>query len=136
MSNIVSQNYLEDKEVSDSINTFFKRFHVASALKSANAYKEKGFSVREIFQYIFCLIFSHQSMYLDSKTGKSKRRFASDTVYRFQNAIHINWIRFTTLLSATIIRKEFIPATSKDRINAFVIAQPPRNLGRKLTAIV
>lgn len=130
MSNIVSQNYLEDKEVSDSINTFFKRFHVASALKSANAYKEKGFSVREIFQYIFCLIFSHQSMYLDSKTGKSKRRFASDTVYRFQNAIHINWIRFTTLLSATIIRKEFIPATSKDRINAFVIDDTVFSRGR------
>lgn len=121
MSNIVTQNYTDDKEISDSINYFFKRFHVASALMSANAYKEKGFSVKDIFQYLFCLIFSHQSMYMDSKTGKSMRKFASDTVYRFQNAVHINWIRFTTILSATIMRKEFIPATSEDRVNALII---------------
>ena len=121
MSNIISQNYTDDKEISNSINAFFKRFLVTSALKSANAYKQKGFSVKDIFQYIFCLIFSHQSMYMDSKTGKSMRGFASDTVYRFQNAVHINWIRFTTILSATIMRKEFVPATGEDRINALVI---------------
>lgn len=121
MSNIVSQNYTDDKEISNSINAFFKRFLVTSALKSANAYKEKGFSVKDIFQYIFCLIFSHQSMYMDSKTGKSMREFASDTVYRFQNAVCINWIRFTTILSATIMCKEFVPATGEDRVNALVI---------------
>ena len=114
MSNIISQNYTDDKEISNSINAFFKRFLVTSALKSANAYKQKGFLVKDIFQYIFCLIFSHQSMYMDSKTGKSMRGFASDTVYRFQNAVHINWIRFTTILSATIMRKEFVSATGED----------------------
>ena len=121
MSIILSQSCYDDKEVSDAINGFFKRFHVVSALKSSNAYKEKGFAVSLLFQYLFRLIFSHQSMYMDSKTGKSMRDFSSDTAYRFQNTIHINWINFTTKVAATIIKKDFFPATSNDRVNALII---------------
>lgn len=103
------------------LTDFSNVFMLFSALKSSNAYKEKGFAVSLLFQYLFRLIFSHQSMYMDSKTGKSMRDFSSDTAYRFQNAIHINWINFTTKVAATIIKKDFFPATSDKRVNALII---------------
>ena len=47
--------------------------------------------------------------------------FGKDTVYRFMKSIHINWNRFTALLAAKISIEVMIPATSDDRVNAFVI---------------
>ena len=46
-------------EISDFVmRTFVSRFHISSALKAANAYKQEGFPVIEIFRYLFLLIFS------------------------------------------------------------------------------
>ncbi len=49
----------------------------------------------EIFQYLFLLIFSNRSMYMNLITGRNTPDFAKDTVYRFMKMIQINWIRFT-----------------------------------------
>ena len=43
------------------------------------------------------------------------------TVYRFMKMIQINWIRFTTILSARIIRDAILPLDSEDRANVLVI---------------
>ncbi len=34
-------------------------------------------------------------------SSRNTPSFAKDTVYRFMKMIHINWIRFTTILSST-----------------------------------
>ena len=47
-----------------SILTFFKKYRVSSALKSAKAYKSKGFSVIDIFRYLFGMTFTNHSMYM------------------------------------------------------------------------
>ena len=97
------------------------RFHVSSALKASNAYKKKGVPVMEIFQYLFLLIFSNRSMYMNLITGRNTPDFAKDTVYRFMKMIQINWIRFTTILSTRIIRDAILPLDSEDRANVLII---------------
>ena len=110
-----------DKQISKSIKRFFTRFHVSSALKASNAYKKKGVPVMEIFQYLFLLIFSNRSMYMNLITGRNTPDFAKDTVYRFMKMIQINWIRFTTILSTRIIRDAILPLNSEDRANVLII---------------
>ena len=65
MNKSITQATQNDKQISKSIKRFFTRFHVSSALKAANAYKKKGVPVMEIFQYLFLLIFSNRSMYMN-----------------------------------------------------------------------
>ena len=98
MPKIITQKAEENKQISERIKSFMKRFDVSSALKSSNAVKIKGFAVIEIFQYLFMLVFAHRSIYMDMK--KDTVPFAKDTVYRFLNSARINWLRFTTKLSA------------------------------------
>ena len=121
MNKSITQATQNDKQISKSIKRFFTRFHVYSALKASNAYKKKGVPVMEIFQYLFLLIFSNRSMYMNLITGRNTPDFAKDTVYRFMKMIQINWIRFTTILSARIIRDAIFPLDSEERANVFII---------------
>ena len=65
MNKSITQDNQNDKQISTSIRRFFTRFHVSSALKAANAYKKKGVPVMEISLYMFLLIFSNRSMYMN-----------------------------------------------------------------------
>ena len=121
MDNSITQDIQDDKQISASIKRFFVRFHVSSALKAANAYKKKGIPVIEVFQYLFLLIFSNRSMYMSLITGKNAPSFAKDTVYRFMKMLQINWIRFTTILAARIIKEAIVPLDSEERENVLTI---------------
>lgn len=121
MNKSITQDIQNDNQISKSINRFFKRFRVASLLKLANASKSKGFAAVDIFQFLFLLIFTNRSMYMNLLMGKNLPAFAQDTAYRFMKMSHINWVRFTTLL-ATVISKEAIePLTSDERMNVLII---------------
>ena len=121
MNKSITQDTQNDNQISKTIRRFFTRFHVSSALKSANAYKKKGFPVVEIFQYLFLLVFSNRSMYMNLLTGRNTPAFAKDTVYRFMKMIQINWIRFTTILSSRIIKEAIVPLDSEKRVNVLII---------------
>lgn len=121
MSKSISQNDQDAKQVSDSIRSFFERFHIAKLLKQANVKKEKGISPVKIFQYFFMLVFRDRSMYMDMLMNNSIADFGKDAVYRFMKNIHINWNRFTALLTAEISTQVMIPSTSEDRVNAFIV---------------
>lgn len=121
MNNSITQDNQNDKQISKSIRSFFTRFHLSSALKAANAYKKKGTPAAEIFQYLFLLIFSNRSMYMNLLVGRDTPGFAKDTVYRFMKMLQINWIRFTTILSARIIKEAIVPLDSEDRTNVLII---------------
>lgn len=54
-------------------------------------------------------------------TGKNAPSFAKDTVYRFMKMAQINWIRFTTILSARIIKDAIEPLTSDERVNVLIL---------------
>ena len=117
----ITQDNQNDKILSEKIQSFFKRFHVTSALKAANAYKKKGFPVASVFQYLFLLVFSNRSMYMSLMLGRNLPGFCKDTAYRFMKMDCINWIRFTTILSSRIVKKSICDLTSDQRVNAFVI---------------
>lgn len=117
----ITQDDQNDKQISKSIRRFFTRFHVSSVLKAANAYKKKGTPAMEIFQYLFLLIFSNRSMYMNLISGRNTPAFAKDTVYRFMKMLQINWLRFTTILAARIIRDAIVPLDSEDRANVLII---------------
>ena len=121
MNKSITQDNQNDKQISTSIRRFFTRFHVSSALKAANAYKKKRVPVMEIFQYLFLLIFSNRSMYMDLISGRNTPAFAKDTVYRFMKMIQINWIRFTTTLAERIIKEAIRPLDSEERVNVLII---------------
>ena len=121
MNKSITQATQNDKQISKSIKRFFTRFHVSSALKASNAYKKKGIPAMEIFQYLFLLIFSNRSMYMNLITGRNTPDFAKDTVYRFMKMVQTNWIRFTTILSSRIIRDAIVPLDSKDRASVLII---------------
>lgn len=121
MNKSITQHTQNEHQIPITIRRFFTRFHVSSALKSSNAYKKKGFPVVEIFQYLFLLIFSNRSMYMNLLTGRNTPAFAKDTLYRFMKMTHINWIRFTTVLSSRIIKQAITLLDSKDRANVLII---------------
>ena len=121
MNKSIPQANQNDKQISKSIQRFFTRFHISSALKASNAYKKKGVPVVEVFQYLFLLIFSNRSMYMSLITGRNTPGFAKDTVYRFMKMLQINWIHFTTLLSSRIIKDAIVPLDSKERSNVLII---------------
>mgnify|MGYP005813833093 CR=1 FL=1 len=117
----ITQNYVSDKNVNSSIINFFKCYKVASVLKNSNAYKQKGVPVAALFQYLFTLIFLNRSMYMNMLTGKHTEGFAKDTIYRFLNSISINWMRFTSLLSARIVSTTIEKLTNDDRVNVLIL---------------
>ena len=117
----IPQNVENKNEIFDSATKFLKEFQVGKILFQCNAGKAKGIPVMDIFRYLFCLIFSDRSMYMQRKTGVFEGGFCKNTVYRFLNNTKTNWQRFTTLLSARIINEFMKPLTSEDRKDVFII---------------
>ena len=107
--------------VSDFVTNFMKKFSVGKLLFKCNAGKEKGIPVMDIFRYLFCMMFSDRSIYMQMKTGTFNAQFSKNTIYRFLNSAKTNWQRFTTLLSAQIICKFMKPLTSDDRKDVFIV---------------
>lgn len=117
----IPRNAENENNVLDFVTNFIAEFHIGKLLFKCNAGKEKGIPVMDIFRYLFCLLFSDRSMYMQRKTGVFKESFSKNTVYRFLNSTKTNWQRFTTLLSANIINDFMKPLTSDDRKDVFII---------------
>lgn len=117
----IPQNNKNENEISDFVTNFMKEFQIGNLLFQCNAGKLKGIPVVDVFRYLFCLIFSDRSMYMQQKTGIYNAGFCKNTVYRFLNNTKTNWLRFTTILSAKIITGFMKPLTSDDRKDVFII---------------
>ena len=63
----IPQNTENKNEIFDSATKFLKEFQVGKILFQCNAGKTKGIPVMDIFRYLFCLIFSDRSMYIQRK---------------------------------------------------------------------
>lgn len=106
--------------VSDFASKFMKRFRLGRLLFKCNARKEKGVPVMDIFPYLFCIMFSVQSIYMQMKTG-TFRSFLKNSIYRFLNNARTNWHCFTTLLSANSICGFIKSLTDEKRKDVFII---------------
>jgi hypothetical protein len=91
------------RPLSSKIDVFFRSFGFSSILKKVGAYKTKGISAVTVFQMLFRLVFGHKSLFMTLRNGDVPD-IAKDTFYRLLNSCHINWARFTALLTARIIR--------------------------------
>ena len=96
----IPQTTENGNSVSDFATKFMKRFHIGRFLFQCNAGKEKGIPVMDIFRYLFCMMFSDRSIYMQMMTGTFGGEFSKNTIYSFLNDARVNWQRFTTLLSA------------------------------------
>ena len=107
--------------VSDFATKFMQRFHLGKLLFKCNAGKEKGIPVMDVFRFLFCMMFSDRSFYMQMKTGTFGEGFSKNTIYRFLNNARTNWQRFTTLLSADIINGFMKPLTDEKRKDVFIV---------------
>lgn len=118
---ILSQIQTNENEVIDCVERFFSKHHIGKLLSKCNGTKEKGVPAISILRYKLGNIFASGSMYMQQRTGAFKESFSKNTFYRFLNSGKINWLRFTSLLSATIINEEIKPLTDEKRVNTFII---------------
>lgn len=70
--------------------------------------------------------------------GRNTPSFAKDIVYRFMKMVQINWIRFTTLLSARIIKEDIVPLNSENRVSVLIIDDSlfERNRSKRLNSLL
>ena len=61
--------WMMENEIFDSTTKFMKEFQIGKLLFRCNAGKMKGAPMMDIFRYLFCLVFSNRSMYMQRKTG-------------------------------------------------------------------
>lgn len=71
----------------------------------------------DIFRYLFCMMFSDRSIYMQMKTGIYEGSFSKNTIYRFLNNAGTNWQRFTILLSAADDRNLLCEAGCHDAVH-------------------
>lgn len=113
----IPQTTDDGNSVSDFATKFMKKFYLGKLLFKCNAGKEKGIPVMDVFRFLFCMMFSDRSFYMQMKTGTFGEGFSKNTIYRFLNNARTNWQRFTTLLSANIINDFMKPLTNEKRRN-------------------
>lgn len=119
--NSIAQTNQSEKQLSEKMQYFLRRYHVSRILRSANAYKLRGFPVLSIFIVAFSTVFTQRSFFMQIHLQPGVISFAKDTFYRFMNSCHIHWRRFTTTLAATIIQSTIAPLTSADRVNVLIL---------------
>ena len=62
--NSIAQINQSEKQLSEKMQYFLRRYHVSRILRSANAYKLRGFPVLSIFLVAFSTVFTQRSKYL------------------------------------------------------------------------
>jgi hypothetical protein len=124
----LSRNSDFENELDSTISAFFKSFKFSSHLRAAGAYKQSGIPVITVFMKLFKLVFSGRTLFMSLRKGSSD--IGKDTFYRFVNSCRINWFKFTTTLSSSIIGGLFYETTSADRVNVFIVDDTLYSRGR------
>ena len=118
---IVPQNNTDEVALLDCIQRFFSRHHVGKLLSICNGTKEKGIPSISLLRYKLGIVFQDRSMYMQQRTGSFREEFSKNTFYRFLNSTKTNWLRFTSLLAADIIKRELKDLTDEKRTNVFIV---------------
>ncbi|GAU08259.1 transposase [Desulfoplanes formicivorans] len=100
-------------ECSHRIDSFFKRFRIASIARNSQIKKSKGYSAVSILQSIFILPFVGKNIYRIIVINP-ERKISKDAIYDFLRSSRFSWRRF--LLALGIQSHEMIDElTSKAR---------------------
>jgi hypothetical protein len=118
---MISQNNKEEKQLSTTVNNFFKTFKIGDILKQCNFYKDKGFPPLLVLKFLFTLVFSAKNLYRYLQSNTTENLFGKDVVYRFLNSTSFNWLKFLFLLSQKVIKTHLYSLTSDDRENVLIV---------------
>ena len=120
MSSIAEKTYAEQSSV-ESVSNFYEKYELGTALKRADAYKQKGIAASTVIQYLIALIYTGKSMFEDMRSAVPfAQGFGKDTVYRFMNMMKVNWQTFLLAVAAKAVSM-MDGLTSSDRRSAYVI---------------
>ena len=134
--NTISQSELLLQDANKQVGSFLRQFKVSDILKQCNGYKQKGFSVIQLFTYLVALMFQPLSTYMSMRVGAYKEPFSKNTIRRFCNNASINWHKFLRILSQKLVDEFMRPATSEDREEFFIIDDTPFHKAGKKTELV
>ena len=119
---ILTQKSQNENKLNHSIERFSSKFQIGSLLRQANAYKEKGIPISQVFKVLLSLVFTGKNMFMNLESKDSSAiPFGKDVIYRLLNSTAINWSRFLYLLSSKVINNHMTDLTDKSRVNAFVV---------------
>ena len=113
--NTISQSEILLQDATNEVGSFLRKYQVADILKQCNGYKQKGFSVIQLFAYLVTLMFQPLSTYMSMRVGAYKEPFSKNTIRRFCNNASINWHKFLRVLSQKLVVEFMRSATSDDR---------------------
>ena len=134
--NTISQSEILLQDANNEVGAFLRKYKVSDILKQCNGYKQKGFSVIQLFAYLVTLMFQPISTYMAMHVGAYKEPFSKNTIRRFCNNASINWHKFLRTLSQKIVVEFMRPATSDDREEYFIIDDTPFQKSGKKTELV
>lgn len=134
--NTISQSEILLQDANNEAGNFLRKFQVSDILKQCNGYKQKGFSVIQLFAYLVTLMFQPLSTYMSMRVGAYKEPFSKNTIRRFCNNTSINWHKFLRILSQKIVAEFIRPATSEEREEYFIIDDTPFNKSGRKTELV
>ncbi|MCC8103668.1 MAG: transposase [Clostridiales bacterium] len=134
--NTISQSEILLQDANNEVGNFLRKFQVADILKQCNGYKQKGFSVIQLFAYLVTLMFQPLSTYMSMRVGAYKEPFSKNTIRRFCNNTSINWHKFLRILSQKIVAEFMRPATSEKREEYFIIDDTPFNKSGRKTELI
>ena len=84
-------------ECSHRIDSFFKKFRIASIARNSQIKKSKGYSAASILQSIFILPFVGKNIYR-SIVINPERKISKDAIYDFLRSSRFSWRRFLLTL--------------------------------------
>ena len=136
MVNNISQSEILMQDATNEVGRFLHIFKVSDIMKQCNAYKQKGFSVIQLFAYLVTLMFQPLSTYMAMRVGTYREPFSKNTIRRFCNDTKINWHKFLRILSQKLVAEFMRPATSEAREEFFIIDDTPFHKSGKMTELV
>ena len=134
--NNISQSEVLLQDAMSEVGSFLRKYQVSDILKQCNGYKQKGFSVIQLFAYMVTLMFQPLSTYMSMRVGAYKEPVSKNTIRRFCNNASINWHKFLRVLSQKLVVEFMRPATSENREEFFIIDDTPFQKSGKKTELV
>jgi len=116
---IITDNIENDNQKEQRISDFLKEFRVNAVLRRFGADREKGYPLKQVWAFIFSLVFSGRNLYRTVNSDKYDG-MGKDVIYRFLNSVKIHWERVLLVLALSVICR-ITPLTSETRRNAIVV---------------
>lgn len=93
-----------DETLTADMQNFFKKYGVARLLRFCGIARSKGIPAIDLFSTLFSTVFMQKSLYTQLCLHRDSVVCSKDTFYRFMGCCKANWSKFTTYLSAAVIK--------------------------------